>query len=150
MPRTSAEIPSFGLYAPELVYQPRPAAYAVIVGDDGQIAVVKGRRGEYFLPGGGAWPDETPEQTVTRELHEELARSVRLMRRLGEAVQYFSSGGVHYQMHAVFFAAEFAGEAEGVGEHKLYWLATDEIEAAFFHQCHAWAVQRRIEMGELV
>jgi 8-oxo-dGTP pyrophosphatase MutT (NUDIX family) len=41
---------------------------------------VKGTSGKFFLPGGGSLPEETAEETVRREIREELARSVRLMR----------------------------------------------------------------------
>jgi len=42
-------------------------------------------------------------------------------------------------MQAVFFEAEFASEAVGAGEHELHWLASEDLERAFFHHSHAWA-----------
>ena len=93
----------------------------------------------YFLPGGGSLSGETPEQTVAREVREELARGVRIIRQIGEAVQYFYADGHNYRMKAMFFEAEFASEASGAGEHELYWLESEELEQSFFHQCHAWA-----------
>lgn len=119
-------------------YVARQAAYAVIVDQKRRIAAVKGT-GKYFLPGGGSLPDETHEQTVAREIREELAREVRIVRRIGEAVQYFYAGGHNYRMEAMFFQAEFASEPSGAGEHELYWLASGEFDQGFFHQCHAWA-----------
>jgi 8-oxo-dGTP pyrophosphatase MutT (NUDIX family) len=95
--------------AHQFLYQDRPAAYAVITGEAGTIAAVQSRRW-YFLPGGGALSRETPEATLEREVREELARSIRIIRRIGEAVQYFAADGQHYRMQAVFFAAEFTGE----------------------------------------
>jgi len=86
---------------------------------------------------------ETPEQTVVREVGEELMREVKILHCLGAAVQYFSADGLDYRMVAVFFEAVFVGDAAGIGEHELYWLEPAEIEHAFFHQSHAWATLQR-------
>ncbi|HZS08485.1 MAG TPA: NUDIX domain-containing protein [Blastocatellia bacterium] len=130
----------FGSIIPGAAYQARPAAYAVITGDGGTIAVV-GYKGRYFLPGGGSLPGEAPEETVEREVREELARGVRITGRISKAIQYFPADGRHYRMEAVFFAAEFTGEPTGEGEHQLHWLDPGEIEQAFFHESHAWAAR---------
>ena len=131
-------VPVFGSLNPAIGYTPRRAAYAVITDPGGMIATVKGSFG-YFLPGGGSLPGETPEQTVRREVREELAREVRIVRQIGEAIQYFYADGRQYRMEATFFAAEFSSDAGGVGEHELYWLDKAEMEGAFFHGSHAWA-----------
>lgn len=120
---------------------PRVAAYVVITNAQGQIAAVKGKR-HYFLPGGGSLPDESPAQTVVREVREELAREVCELRQIGQAVQYFAADETHYRMQAVFFAAEFAGDAMGEGEHQLEWLDAQQVAAGFFHQCHVWAIEQ--------
>jgi putative acetyltransferase len=106
-------------------------------------AVVQGRTA-YWLPGGGALPGETPEETALREVREELGRAVRLVARVGEAVQYFyaANDGCWYEMTAVFFRAEFEGEASTAGEHELCWLDAGGPGKLFFHACHAWAVAR--------
>ena len=134
----------FGLPDPHVEYTERRAAYVVLVGNDGKVALVAGRE-KYFLPGGGALPGEAPEETIVREVREELARGVRLTRRLGEATQYFYSADDdrHYKMFATFFAGEFTDEAcGGAGEHELHWLPLAEVEGVCFHACHAWAVRQ--------
>lgn len=131
---------TFGTVTPNVEYRNRPAAYAVIFDADGRVAVVKGERG-YFLPGGGSLPHETPEETVRREVREELGSEVFIRRRIGEAIQYFSADDVDYRMHANFFRAELNGDPIGSGEYKLEWLKMDQIEELFFHQCHVWAVK---------
>lgn len=120
-------------------YQDRPAAYAVITNEMGSVAAVKGKRG-YFLPGGGAAPNETPQETIHRELREELARDVKLIGEIGAAIQYFSADETNYRMRAVFYRAEFITEPNAEAEHELFWLAPQEIEGKFFHQCHEWAI----------
>jgi hypothetical protein len=42
----------------------------------------------------------------------------------------------------VFFLAEFLDGPAGKGEHDVAWLSAAEVEAAFFHESHAWAVRR--------
>ena len=141
MSKDEHAIATFGSVTAGVIYTPRRAAYAVIKDGAGRIAAV-GAKGRYFLPGGGALPDETPEATILREVHEELARPARLIRKLGQAIQYFFADEIHYRMEAVFYVAEFAGAATGDGEHQLTWLEPSAAEAAFFHQCHAWAARQ--------
>ena len=131
----------FGNQLEGIEYRERPAAYAVITNGDGKVAAVRGRRGNYFLPGGGSLPGEKPEQTIEREVREELARSVRLILKIGEAIQYFSVGESNYRMTAVFYQAEFASEQDGDAEHELEWLDREAMEESFFHECHKWAVR---------
>jgi 8-oxo-dGTP diphosphatase len=133
----------FGSPEPRVQYTERRAAY-VVVTTNGKVAMVREGQ-EYFLPGGGRLPGEAPEDTVAREVYEELARSVRLIHKIGEAIQYFYSTADdrHYQMLATFFAGEFTDEpSSGRGEHELHWLPLMESEFACFHACHAWAVRQ--------
>jgi 8-oxo-dGTP diphosphatase len=145
-----AEIVTFGACQPGVTYAARPAAYAVVAGVNCTVAAVKGRSGKFFLPGGGCLPGETAEETVRREVREELARSVRLIGTIGAATQYFYAAGedCHYRMLAVFFLAEFTDDPAEKGEHELFWLSTAEAEEAFFHESHGWAVRRSLAAGE--
>ena len=124
-----------------ITYQERPAAYVVITDEGGRIAAVKGKRG-YFLPGGGSLPDETPEETIKRELREELAREVEITKNIGEVIQYFSAGDGHYKMKATFYKAAFTSERQGEAEHELYWIGDTDVAETFFHECHKWAVNQ--------
>ena len=98
-----AEALIFGSPEPNVQYTERRAAYVVIVNDDRLVATVKSRQ-KHFLPGGGSLPGEAPEDTIAREVREELARGVRLARKIGKATQYFYSGADerHYVMRATF------------------------------------------------
>jgi 8-oxo-dGTP diphosphatase len=140
------ETHTFGHMEPGIVYTQRRAAYLVVVSDEGKVAMVRGRQ-SYFLPGGGAELGETPEETITREVLEELARSVRLLRKLGEAIQYFyaPADDRHYRMHASFFAGQFTDELCPEAEHELEWLPMTELGRACFHACHAWAVRQALK-----
>jgi 8-oxo-dGTP pyrophosphatase MutT (NUDIX family) len=135
--------PVFGSPVAGAVYEKRPAAYAVIRNDAGAVAAVRVPAG-YWLPGGGALPGETPEETVVREVREELGRDVRLVGKIGAALQYFfaRSEDRYYEMTAVFFRAEFVGELLGPGEYNWCWYDTSQPGRLFFHACHDWAVRR--------
>jgi 8-oxo-dGTP diphosphatase len=135
----------FGSQEPNLHYSERRAAYVVII-RDGLVALVNSGQ-KQFLPGGGCLLHEAFEETAVREVREELARSVRLRRRLGQAIQYFysPSDDRHYKMLAVFFAGEFIDDACGkTGEHELGWFPITEVDQACFHECHAWAIHANI------
>jgi 8-oxo-dGTP pyrophosphatase MutT (NUDIX family) len=139
-----SEIITFGIRREGVQYRQRRAVYAVVGGANGTVAAVKGPSGRFWLPGGGSLRNETAEETIVREVREELARSVRLIRKLGEVTQYFYAARAkhHYEMLAVFFAAEFPDQPSGQGEYELHWLPVAEAEEAFFHASHAWAVRQ--------
>lgn len=134
----------FGSQTPNVSYTERQAAYVVIT-NNGKFAAVKPQE-KYFLPGGGSLLGETSEGTVVREVSEGLARNVRLVRKIGEVVQYFYSAADdrYYKMRATFFAGEFTDElrGNGKGENELCWLSKAEAEQAFFHECHAWVTHQ--------
>ena len=133
----------FGARLDGVTYTERPAACAVIHGDNSTVGAVRGTAGMIGLPGGGSLPGETPEETLVREVREELARSVRLVRKIGEATQFFyaADDDCHYKMLGVFFLAEFPDEPNGQGEHELFWLPLAEA-GALFHESHAWAARQ--------
>src|SRR5262245_54944863 len=136
----------FGSAPQGVLCHERPAAYVVIRGADGRVAVVSAvARGEiaYWLPGGGALPGEAPEATALREIREESGYAARLIRKIGEAIQYFYAGddACWYAVTAVFFRAELEGESLEAGEHELLWLDAGRQGELFFHACHAWAAQ---------
>jgi ubiquinone/menaquinone biosynthesis C-methylase UbiE/GrpB-like predicted nucleotidyltransferase (UPF0157 family)/8-oxo-dGTP pyrophosphatase MutT (NUDIX family) len=137
----------FGKPLDGVAYTARPAAYAVIGGENGTVAAVQGPSGGVGLPGGGSLSGETPEETLVHEVHEELARSVRLVSKIGEATQFFyaAADNCYYQMLGVFFLAEFPDEPSGQGEHDLFWLPLEEAAGAFFHESHAWAARQGLE-----
>jgi 8-oxo-dGTP pyrophosphatase MutT (NUDIX family) len=141
---------TFGFRREGVDYTDRPAAYAVVGNEYGGVATVSGPGGMLWLPGGGSLPGETPEETLIREVREELARSVWLVRKIGEATQFFYAAGedCYYKMLGTFFLAEFPDEPNGSGEHELFWLPLAEAGGAFFHESHAWAVRRGLDRIE--
>jgi 8-oxo-dGTP pyrophosphatase MutT (NUDIX family) len=130
-------VKTFGSPVPGVGHAARHAAYAVVHGRRGLVAAVRTSLG-YFLPGGGALDGETLEETVMREVREELAREVRMTGEVVEAVQYFAVDGHHFRMEAAFLGAEFAGGRSGCSEHRLVWVRADHARR-FFHASHVWA-----------
>jgi 8-oxo-dGTP diphosphatase len=131
----------FGTIVKDVEYQARAAAYALIVDDTGKIAAVKGKGG-YFLPGGGSLPGESSQDTIHRELREEMGRDVTLLRHVAEAIQYFVADDTHYRMMAVFYHVELASEQSGKAEFEPHWLRLQDTGGKFFHQCHEWAIRQ--------
>ena len=134
---------TFGSPVAGVAYEKRRAAYAVIRSHTGTIAAVRAPAG-YWLPGGGAIAGETPEETVVREVREELGRELRLVSKIGEAIQYFfaSADSKYYAMRAVFFRAELAEVPLGPGEYELCWLNASQPTPLFVHASHDWAVRQ--------
>jgi 8-oxo-dGTP diphosphatase len=135
----SEPVPEFGERLSGRSYRLRHAVYAVILGDDGRIATVRTRRG-HSLPGGGIEGDETPEEGLAREVREECGRAIALGARLGAAVQWFRAREGFFEGRHVFYAARFAGEPEGKGEHELVWLPPELAVERCVHASHAWAI----------
>jgi 8-oxo-dGTP pyrophosphatase MutT (NUDIX family) len=123
--------------------EPRPAAYAVIRNDAGAVAAVRVPAG-YWLPGGGGHPGETPEETVEREVREELGGTVRILGRIGEALEYFDvpSEGKSYAMRAVFFRVEWTARTDTPAEYPVTWLEVGGTGRWFHHASHDWAVRQ--------
>ena len=138
----------FGSRKSNCEYIERRAAYVVII-EGGAVAMVADGQ-HHFLPGGGSLPNETPTTTIAREVREELGLSVRLLRQLGDATQYFYSGSddCHYEMLGVFFLGEFTNRAPtSFGEDLLEWVPLSMATAVCFHECHAWAVWQSVRVA---
>lgn len=135
---------TFGVCQEGTDYTKRRAAYAVVFDGDERVAGVRGPSGRFWLPGGGSLPGESAETTITREIREELARGVRLMERIGAATQFFFAANdqQHYKMLAVFYRVEFIEVLNTKAEHELCWIPLQQARAAFFHECHGWAVDQ--------
>jgi ADP-ribose pyrophosphatase YjhB (NUDIX family) len=150
IPARTTPTPTFGVAEAATAYTERRAAYGVALGENETVAVLRGPSGRLWLPGGGSLPGESAEATLTREVREELAQGVRLIRAIGEAIQFFRAAteGRYYRMCAVFFEIELTGELPGQAEYAWYWLHCDQARAGFFHECHGWAVDQAFRSSQ--
>ena len=64
---------------------------------------------------------ETPEATIAREVREELDCPVRILEKIGDAIQIFHAArdGCWYEMTAAFHRAELVGEPGALREFDL-------------------------------
>jgi 8-oxo-dGTP diphosphatase len=128
-------------------YIERPGAYAVI--RDAQQRIATLRVGTAcFLPGGGISPNETPQETLHREIMEECGRAIQIGPELGKAIDYIhaENEGVYYQILSTFFEATFMdGQVEPPeDDHLLVWLSASDAIQNLQRQSQAWAVQQLV------
>ncbi|MEO6727286.1 MAG: NUDIX domain-containing protein [Blastocatellia bacterium] len=130
----------FGKHNPEAQYRQRPGAYAIIFNPDGRFAAVQGQD-KLFLPGGGIDPGESPEDALIREVREECAREVVIIRSLCNGTQYFvSKTGEHWEFQCSYFEAQFGAQLDNEPEHILYWLDAGDARKLLAHEIHGWVV----------
>ena len=135
--------PIFGVVPAGVLSRPRRAAYAVIHDREGRIATIE-YHGRHFLLGGEALPHESAEETVIREVREEVGRGTVVLGRIGSAIQRFfaSDDNCWYDMEAVFVRAALQESPIVAGETDVVWLSPDQARTSLFHACHTWAALR--------
>jgi len=111
----------------------RRSARTIIIDEEGKIAVLEVKNGDYYvIPGGGIEDDESLEDCAIREALEEAACGVELIIKLGES-EFESPVFKETINHSVCFLAKkindckepaFTGE-EMRNRFKLLWLPID-------------------------
>lgn len=134
----------FGTRLDGKTYINYPGIYAVIVNNQGQVAVIRTSHG-YFLPGGGIDPDEAQIVALKREVLEEIGYQTSVLSKIGEAVEYIEArtDGKPYRIHSTFFRAHL-GASVGNGvekDHQLIWLSQGEAVKLLTRQSQVWAIQ---------
>lgn len=111
----------------------RPRARAIIIKDDQVLLMhrIKDGREYYAFPGGGIEEGETPEETVAREIKEELTLDVKKAERFHE----FENRG---DMEYFLLITEFSGtpvlsgeEVERMNENNVYdlkWIKLSDLK----------------------
>jgi ADP-ribose pyrophosphatase YjhB (NUDIX family) len=76
--------------------------------DDGAVLVHRAEHEPYWtLPGGRAEHGETAEDTIRREMREELETDVDVVRLLWLVENFFHLNGLHYHEVALYFLMRF-------------------------------------------
>ena len=78
----------------------------------------------WSLPGGRAEHGETAMETITREMHEELATEIQVIRLLWLVESFFNYEGLNYHELALYFLIQFPH-----GSRPLSVSALDGVEA---------------------
>lgn len=137
-------IPTFGTKE-EKDYQARYAAYAILINQQGKIAIVEAPNGAFFLPGGEIEGSETKEEAIDREMMEELGFKVNLAEYLGQADEYFYSrhrDTYFYNPGYFFVAKNWEKVSEPTEEGSLSrWVAPEEAIVLLKRGSHKWAVE---------
>lgn len=142
-------IPVFGMKEAGKNYQARYAAYAILMNDKKEIALVQAPNGAYFLPGGEIEGNETKEEAIDREMLEELGFEVVLADYLGQADEYFYSRhrGTYFYNPGYFYGAKSwnqVSEPLEVGNNSS-WEAPERAIELLKRGSHKWAVEEWVK-----
>lgn len=140
-------VPTFGQPEEGVKYEDRPGSYVFLKNEQGWFAVVRTSLG-YFLPGGGAEGNETPEETLHREVYEEIGIKLTNLKKVGEAKQYTISR--HYKQgfrkHGHFYTADWETDpkAQWQKDHSLEWLKPENLVEGLTHEFQKWMAKKQV------
>jgi 8-oxo-dGTP diphosphatase len=138
-------VPAFGAPDDGFHYAVRPGAYALIVDDAGNLAVVNTPHGR-FLPGGGIDEGESLQEAMEREVREECGLEITLGSWSTHAIDFVFSPveGRHFEKRGTYVAARSLGVRHEKLEldHELEWMAPAEAAVMLKHAGQRWVVQQ--------
>jgi 2-haloalkanoic acid dehalogenase type II len=136
-------LPVFGVARER--YRQRPGAYAVVRDDAGRLAVVRTRKGNTFLAGGGIEEGERPLDALERELREELGIRPTRVEPLGECIEYWRSPltGETLRTHGKFFdVREYETLGPPTDSDQALWLSPAEAVRVLLRPAQQWHADR--------
>lgn len=104
-------------------------AAAVIENEEGKILVAKRKAGKrlagfWEFPGGKVEEGETPEETLQRELREEMNVEIEVGEYLGENVHYYGD----FAIRLIAYRAKVTGGEIKLSDHEEYlWVEAGEL-----------------------
>jgi 8-oxo-dGTP diphosphatase len=104
---------------------------AAIILVDGKVFAARRKSGVHLagyweFPGGKIESGETPEQCLSRELHEELCITTKVGKYVGESLYDYGSKVVRLIAYQV---EHIEGDFQLIDHDELCWLAADELES---------------------
>ncbi|MBN8831956.1 MAG: NUDIX domain-containing protein [Sphingomonadales bacterium] len=134
-------IPEFGERLPGIDYIDRPGAYAFIRDGARRLALMRVAPERHYLPGGGIEPGETPDESMAREIAEEMAHTAIVGRLFARATQYIASTrGGHFAVHAHYFDVTLGAPLAREPEHELLWLPPEKAQTMLVRDADRWAL----------
>ena len=145
--------PTFGERKGNVTYQPRYGVYAVIPDPEKkQIVLVQAPNGAWFLPGGEIEAGEDHQETLKRELIEELGFTAEIGNYFGQADEYFYSRlrDTYYYNPAYLYEAISFQEVQKPLEdfNHIAWFPIDEAIEKLKRGSHKWGIEAwKIQYG---
>ena len=138
--------PTFGEKRENVTYQPRYGVYAVIPNPEKkQIVLVQAPNGAWFLPGGEIEAGEDHQETLKRELIEELGFTAEIGTYYGQADEYFYSRhrDTYYYNPAYLYEAISFQEVQKPLEdfNHIAWFPIDEAIEKLKRGSHKWGIE---------
>lgn len=117
---------------------PRPCNAVILKNNDGKILFVKRKdnpqKGYWDLPGGFTNPKETMEESVKREIHEELKFDIQDFKYIGSMHDTYNYGGIQ--------AYTFCSVFEGKLPENITLTPSDDAEEIIFFSPHEIPLER--------
>ena len=102
-------------------------------------------KNEYYLPGGHVQPFETTEQTLIRELREELHSEVEILDFAGIGENFFPWEGRTIQQLCFYYRVRFRMEAPGIPTEGRF-AGFDRAETERYHLEYVWVPLPELEI----
>lgn len=130
----------------DVPYSHRPGAYLIPL-RDGNVGVVQTPKGYFFL-GGGLEPGEDPVTCIRRECLEETGCAALVGPRLCSAESYSHHPVLGYFHPSQTYYLGALSEpvcAPKEPDHRLCWVALEELRGKMFVQMQNWALEQLIQ-----
>jgi len=123
----------------------RPSAYALVLDDEGRLAVVETSQGT-FLPGGGIEPGERIDEAIRREALEECGLISEAGGWTIRAIQFVYSRleDTTFEKRSIFREGIITGVnlARLEPDHSLVWATWERAYTMLSHESQRWAIDQ--------
>lgn len=143
----------FGTKVENQKYKIRIGVYALIFNQEKtQLLVVSPPNGSYLLPGGEMENDETKEETLHREVMEELGFTIEIGAYLGEAEEYYYSTfreQYYYNPGYFYVVANWQKVGPPLEDfNQLEWMTIKDALEKLKRGSHKWAIEHYLELNQ--
>ena len=146
------QMPQYGERVDGVHYIIRPGAYALLLNEQGRLAVVPSSHGQVLLPGGGIEQGEDTQAALIREVMEEVGLRVEVGEYLGDARQYCYSRkrNKYYNKYCAYYLVKDLGDKPVAAEFELLWLPVNDALNRMGHGSHIWIIEKLIGQANYV